>query len=164
MIKLKVKTTRKNDLLKKYASKIKNMRESFSKLVGVALPKLIIDEILSGISPVRNHKFKTYAPSYKKAIVKYYSKKGKSISPVNMKLSGKMLNSIRFIKGSRLIDLAEISFTDPKARYHTVDGIKRKDGVVKRKLLPIGRGEKFNAEISDMIREAIIKSISVEGR
>lgn len=165
MISVKMKTTRKSNLLSLYKDKIKNLIKSFSKAMGYKLPKMIIDDILRGVSPVRSHTFQTYAPSYKKAIIKYYSKlHGKSITPVNLKLSGKMLGSIKYIEGNKLIDLASIVFTDKKAKYHTVDGIKRKDGTVKRKMLPVGKGEKFNAEISEAIREAIIKSISVEGR
>jgi len=110
----------------------------------------IIDNILSGISPVKGQKrFAKYTPRYKSAIRKGKVRsrgervRGKSISPVNLKATGTLLNSLTCkVQGDRI----KIAFTDFVAEFHNVTGpAGRKDKI--RRMLPTKKGEEFNISI-----------------
>jgi len=116
------------------------------------LKKRVVEFIEGGISPVKGKgRFLDYADSYKDLIRKGKLKgAGKKLRPVNLKLSGKMLNSLKIRKTK---DGFTLFFADPKAVYHDTDGIKRNDiptGKVYRRLLP-----RDGEQLSDVITEEI---------
>jgi hypothetical protein len=81
----------------------------------------------------------------------------KKVSPVNLKLSGKMLSHIRFNKNSHN---PIIEFDDPpKYGGKRLSEIHNNDGVGKnktrRRLLPTEKGEEFNANILRRILKAL---------
>lgn len=121
------------------------------------LQKAIIDKsILLGISPVEGEgKFEVYSPSYKQAIRDgRYKEFTKSISPVNLKLSGELLRSF-FVEptGNGL----KVGFRNELAEIHTVRGAGPSKTI--RKMLPVGKDEKFKRsiqkEIVDLVQRAI---------
>ena len=114
----------------------------------------IKDLISKGISPVKGYRrFAPYSPSYKEAIDSGRFP-GKSKRPVNMTLSGKMMDSLDIrVRGEN----AEISFTDEKAVYHNDLGAGKAQTI--RRLLPTNNGEVFTKVIDDKIVEALELSI-----
>lgn len=80
--------------------------------------------------------------------------KGKRISPVNLKVSGKMLSSIRARKTSTSGAKLTIGFTDEKAEYHN----KGTGNLPRRPLLPTV-GEKFNKSITSRLQESVRRAI-----
>lgn len=126
---------------------IPKIRREFIKNSEADLERLIVDESISlGISPVQGEgKFQKYSPSYKEAI-KAGRYSGKNISPVNMKLSGDMLNSFFVKKKSNGII---IGFKDELAEIHTLKGAGKSKVI--RKLLPLGSGEDFKTSIKKQI-------------
>jgi len=121
-----------------------------SVLLGIkkVLDNKIVDEIKSGVSPVKGESFDKYSESYLKAIQKKrYRKYNKSVSPINLHLTGKMLKSYK----SKLIkDGIETKFTDKKAVYHNKDGAGKSK--VLRRMLPTEKGEEWNEEIEDKMQ------------
>ena len=112
--------------------------------------------IANGVSPVRGkRKFRRYSSSYLNQILNGYGltgRYGKRPLPVNMELSGKMMNSLKYKINAGKISLF---FTDKKAEYHDISGVgKRK---VKRRLLPTRPGEKLSVRIDKEIRGSIQK-------
>lgn len=141
------------------------------------LKQAILKDILRGISPVRGERFPKYSKSYKEQIrgkVQFFTvtsggvKKviaikaprgvtlptlphvlGKRLSPVNLKLSGQMLTSLRVRTiGSTTSRRVEISFDDEVAVFHNKLGAGKSKVI--RRLLPTESGERFNRRISKL--------------
>jgi len=114
-------------VFKKKSLKIKvnkDFNKVFKKVRKKSIPKIkeiikdtILDYMKKGNSPVSGHRpFEKYSDDYKEGIRKgYYSRFGKGIRPVNLKLSGKLHRSIkaRITKHG-----ASVWFTDKKAKWH----------------------------------------------
>lgn len=137
--------------------KVKEFQRAVTDISKETLKVAIIDNsILLGISPVEGQgKFAKYSEMYKGQIRKgVYKKDGKNISPVNLKLSGQMLDSF-FVKKSE--KGLKVGFSDEKAYEHTVRGVGFNK--TKRKMLPVGPGEDFKRtikkEIVDVVRKAV---------
>jgi hypothetical protein len=97
--------------------------------------EIVNESILKGKSPVKpGRRYQTYSDSYKRQIKTRFT--FKRISPVNLKLTGKLLDSFTTsTRGNKL----RISFTDKKAVYHD-EGTNK---IPQRKMLPSRRGERF---------------------
>ena len=93
------------------------------------------------------------AKSYQKAGLGY----GKKLRPINLTLSGKMLDSL---KAGNKRDEAMIWFDDEKAYYHN-EGAKLWHGgeLPKRRLLPTNDGERFHRNIFKLIRSYVGEAI-----
>lgn len=132
---------------------IKRVIELAKKQLPDLLRTEIVDNnILKGKSPVRGGaaRYEKYSESYKKQI------RGiKRPSPVNLKLTGDLINSLKFTnipKGLR------VEFTDEKAPWH--DNGEGK--LPQRKLLPTRTGEEFSIIIQRKIKallDKLIKSV-----
>lgn len=68
---------------------------------------------------------------------------GKKLRPINLTLTGKMLDSI---KSRNIPNGFEIWFTDKKAVWHTIEGVGKSR--VKRKMLPVDPGDEFTRLIN----------------
>lgn len=124
--------------------------------------KEIKDQIQRGISPVAGiGRFQKYSTSYRDAIKSGKgdaSKKSGKVSPVNMTLSGEMLDSLNAKRsGTKL----KIGFKDKKAAFHNDQGAGKSKVI--RRLLPTDDGEKFNAKLLQNIRE-VVKRIFIKIR
>jgi len=160
------KVSLSNDVKKLLSGSDKNgiigkVRKDFSKRGPIKVKQAIIKDMIKGISPV-NHggKYKKYSDSYKQEIRDKRSKKirlaspTKSISPVNLRLSGGMHNSLKsFMKGKVLV----VQFKSFLADIHNRLGAGKSR--VKRRLLPTNSGEKFNRNINKVILSELKKSI-----
>jgi len=135
---------------RKYADFLKNVSKNFSKELKMDIADKIIEVILSGRSPVKGKQFRQYAKSYEKI-------KGRR-KPVDLLVSGQMLNSIRVFQKRDKKGTLMVKFTDKLAVIHDKKGIKRKDGKVIRRLLP-RRGEVFKAEIQNYILKILKKAV-----
>jgi hypothetical protein len=131
----------------------KNMQQAKDAFFSDVL-KIIVSEIKSfiakGISPVSGKtRYDRYSDSYREGI-KGRKIEGKTkVSPVNLKQTGKMLESLRAEKVTRGV---KVSFSDEKAKYHDIDGAGKAKTI--RRLLPNtgGRdGELFNKRLMDNI-------------
>lgn len=138
---------------------IPKVRKEFLRQSKRDLKKLVIDESISkGISPVEGQgKFEKYSKSYKEAIkAGRYSQYSKTISPVNMKLSGDMLESF-FVEDNG--NSLKIGFDHELAEIHNDKGAGQSKVI--RRLLPTKQGEKFKRSILrgilDLLDSAVAK-------
>lgn len=134
--------------------KIKQALKAISK---EDVKQIIVNgSILLGQSPVEGERFPKYSKSYKKAIKQgRYAEYGKSISPVNLMLSGKMLDSFFIkVKGLGLV----VGFKSKIAKYHTVEGAGKSKVI--RKMLPVGQGETFKRKTRGQIIALVQKEIN----
>lgn len=74
----------------------------------------------------------------------------KKKSPVNLYLSGKMMDSLR-IKKDSANKVVLLGFTDKKAKYHDRDGVGKNKTL--RRLLPTRQGEKFKPNINTALKK-----------
>lgn len=124
-----------------------NISKRFARSLKDEFEGAIQDEIMSGKSPVRGHKWPDYSDAYAKR---------KGFKRPNMFLTGKMLKSLRVVQdpSGRVI----VSFSDEKASWHQTGA----GNLPKRKLLPRGR-DRFNVKLTKLIqrilKEAVKKSI-----
>lgn len=144
---------------------VKDIRKNSINKMKREIKPLIIDEILRGVSPVSKGgrkpqntggrvRYKAYSDSYKKQIEKM---SGKSIRPVNLKVTGNLLNSLKARLTKKGLTLF---FSDFKAKYHDRQGAGKSKII--RRMLPSQKGEVFNKNISktifDIINNAVKKS------
>lgn len=123
---------------------VPRIKKAFIEVAKDELQEIIVEEnIKLGLSPVQGEgKFERYSESYKDAIkAGRYKEFGKSISPVNLKLSGNLLDSF-FVK--RKGDSLVVGFSDKLADIHTNQGAGKSKTI--RKMLP-GDGESFKTSI-----------------
>ena len=81
--------------------------------------------------------------------------KNKKKTPRNLKLTGRMLRSI---KSRKFKDYVRVWFTDSKAKYH--DKLGAGKSKVIRRMMP-RNGEQFNAGIRRRIANALLKAIKL---
>jgi len=130
-------------------SKLSQYEKEALQVLADRIEEPILASIRKGVSPVGGKKFAKYSKSYKDAIkAGRYRKFGKRISPINLKLSGKMLNSF-FVKLNK--DSLELGFDNEVATFHNRKGAGKSKVI--RRLLP-RRGEFFNDVIVNKIRLA----------
>lgn len=147
-IKTDLKTLRKltDDVRKKFTQELETGE------VGKELIAAILNLLNKGISPVEGeNRFKRYSDSYRDSIKKKYIKEKTKVSPVTMKKTGEMQESLKFVIKGRSTFL---QFDDKKAAYHN-EGNKK---LPKRKLLPNKKGEKFTPRILSKIVKALKKA------
>lgn len=170
----------------------------FAKIAPKPIKRQILDDLNSGVSPVRGEgKLEKYSDFYKDAIrgeahtddsgqsfiwrsdkggrpYKVYVPEGfnntdvtsqgsKSISPVNLKLSGKLHKSLNvaatsFPISGRPFLILRIQFKHFLAYIHNNLGAGKK-GVVRR-MLPTEAGERFNNKTTRLIKNILNASVS----
>ena len=133
----------------KYSKSYKNFkafahvaRRVAAREVAKDLASEILELLEDGISPTKKGKFKKeYSQRYIRAIINGNYGGGKTISPVNLKLSGQMYSSLKasWVTGSGCI---RVRFSDPIARIHD----KGLDGKPVRRLLP-NNTERFHIKV-----------------
>ena len=150
---LKYKIKVDTSLLKE---KYEKFKEEALKDISQNIGSYIKDSIGAGISPVGKLKdFKKYSKSYTKAIAKTGGfDVNKNASPVNLTLTGKLINSLKIVLGS---DRINIRFDNEKFIYHNNEGAGKSK--VKRRMLPTEQGEKFNKQITTSIKESLSRVI-----
>ena len=138
---------------------IGNIQRRFIDQAPALLDKEIKTSILKGESPVDKGEWKTpYSLSYRNAMNTNWVLRmvGKKEKPVNLKVSGQLLNSLTIRpKGNKL----EISFEDKLAVYHNKDGAEKSKAI--RRMLPTEDGEEFNNRISvklNILLRSVVKS------
>ncbi len=137
---------------RKLNEKFKRFKRETLNSLQRPLKRAIVNEINQGRTPVSGSKrrFERYSASYRRAISKgRFSDQSKKRSPVNLRLSGKLLRSLVSNVSNGIL---KISFTDKKAEFHQ----EGQGNLPVRKLLP-GPGEKFSKTIQLMIREFVSK-------
>lgn len=156
---VKIKKTRKRLIALTIAERVK---EPFKKNVKKFIKEEVVKSIERGVSPVEKGgkdpksssgqlRYKGYSDIYKKQMRTRY--KNKKQRPVNLKLTGKLLRSI---KAKYTKEGVRVWFTDKKAKYH--DKLGAGKSKVIRRMIPHD-GEKFNAGISRKIVNALKEAI-----
>ncbi len=79
---------------------------------------------------------------------------GKTPSPVNLKVTGDLINSLK-VKNRG--DRVNIRFDNEKFVYHNNEGVGK--AKVKRRMLPTESGERFNLTINTTLRESLTRLI-----
>jgi hypothetical protein len=140
----------------KALSLLETTREDFKKEIKDKFGEELLDLIQKGVNPVKKtgNKYQQYSESYKKAI-KAGKVPGKDrISPVTLKQTGALHESL-------VIDISgknpRVTFTDPKAFYHNNEGAGKSK--VKRRLLPDMGGEEFTLRLFQKIMDALKAAI-----
>ncbi len=138
--------------------KVARYKKKAKKELPKVLQKAIVETIQSGQSPVEGFKFEPYSDVYLDEIEngKYFNF-SKRKSPVNMTLSGDMLNSF-FVKDTN--KGVQLGFDNSLAEIHNSKGAGKSKVI--RRLLPTNKGERFKRTIRSDIREvlqSIIKKI-----
>lgn len=131
-------------------SKLRKISDQFYRKGRVLLQKEIISALERGTSPVAGVKarFEPYTESYKKQIKRI---PGKSVRPVNLKVTGKLHDSLFFKKKPRSFI---VGFNNFLADIHNRLGpAGRKDKV--RRMLPTRDGETFKRNILRKIRDLL---------
>ena len=139
------KTTTTYKQLLSYANKLR--RESLKDLKNKLKPE-ILELMQDGISPTQGGEwYPEYSERYKRGILS--GKYKKSISPVNLKLTGKLHRSLK-VKTNVKSGTITLKFTDDKAAKHD-KGL----GVLPvRQLLP-NSGQRFHANIRLLIDRTV---------
>lgn len=166
-----VKITIKKGRLKKI---VRDTGVNYIRGAKTLLDRKIVSEMKKGKSPVKNGRWDApYSQSYKdvlKGKVSFRKIKGatipfkspdlniiglgKRISPVNLKLSGQLHNSLStIIKGFSLI----IDFKDKLAKIHNKLGAGASKAI--RRMLPTEKGEDFNDEIDRGLTKALANAV-----
>lgn len=135
---------------------VRNSRDPAKAL----MKREVLNSIARGVSPAKgggdqtggSARFVRYSESYINAILKgRFARFSKRLRPVNLKLSGKMLRSIKTLNTKTGFT---IFFSDRLADIHQNQGAGRRK--VKRKLLPDARkGETFSRVITNKLVKLI---------
>lgn len=137
-------------------SLLETTREDFKKEIKDKFGNELLDLIEKGVNPVKEsgNKYPKYSESYKAAI-KAGRVPGKSkISPVDLKQTGALHNSLTIdISGHN----PRVTFNDPKALYHNDIGVGKSKVV--RRILPNHGGEEFTYRLFQKIIEALKSAI-----
>jgi hypothetical protein len=140
-------------------SLLETTREDFKKEIHKNFRKELLELLEKGLSPVKKtgNRQAAYSESYRKAI-KAGRVPGKTkVSPVDLKQTGELHNSV-------IIDISgenpRVTFDSEKAFWHNNLGVGKDK--VKRRLLPDGSGEEFTLvlfrKIMNALKEAIKKN------
>ena len=135
------------------------LAKKFKVLAITSIENDVVDEVLGllevGISPTRDGEWK---PNYSNMYVGQIQKgkyPSKTISPVNLKLTGALYRSLKTTSKPQLGSL-RIEFTDKKAKDHD-QGLK---GLPIRRLFPAGN-ERLHSKLTSFLarrmRSALIK-------
>lgn len=130
---------------------LKEVKKKYKADIPKKLAEAILYRILQGKSPVKGYgPFDKYSDSYKKQIRRGYYP-GKQIRPVNLKLNGMMLRSLKIRNTQKGFTLF---FSDEKANWHQYG-----EGTVPvRRMLP-DEGEKFSIAIDDLMTKELTKIV-----
>jgi phage gpG-like protein len=141
----KVKVTSRFDIL----TELKRLKgDALGRELGPAVIKELKDFVSKGVSPIEGERrFERYKDPTT------YPGGEKNRVPVNLKLTGEMLNSITWkpIEGGVLIEAK-----DPKAIYHHTGTAN----MAARPFIPMMPGQTFNQSITRTIRAIYNKAIS----
>lgn len=123
--------------------------------LGTKIIKEMKRMIAKGNSPVKGfRRFPPYAAQRGNAKSNYPENiDGKSTRPVNMELTGDMLNDLDFRsagKGKIEVGVMGDSFSELKSRVHNTG--ERRD-IPQRKFIPFEEGDEFAARIQKLIRD-----------
>jgi len=137
-------------------SLLETTREDFKKEIHKNFREALLELLEKGLTPVKRtgNRHAPYSESYRKAI-KAGRVPGKfKVSPVDLKQTGALHNSV-------VIDISgenpRVTFTDEKAFWHNNEGVGKSK--VKRRLLPDGSGEEFTLVLFRKILEALKTAI-----
>jgi len=139
-------------------SQLGNTKSRFYKVIEKIFPQEILNFISKGISPVSNQrKYQKYSDSYKTAIKKGYVDGKKKRSPVDLKQSGDLHDSLETSITNRGV---KFEFKDEKAKYHDIEGAGKKK-VIRRLLPNTGNreNENFNNRLLDIIKKVFEKQL-----
>lgn len=141
-------------------SKIEKSNDKWKSQAQDLLKEEVLSSISRGQSPVLGggnqtgggQRYTGYSPSYSDAIKKgRYDEYGKKLRPVNLNLSGKMLESLKTVPTAKGI---KIYFGSKIADYHNEEGAGKSKVI--RRLLPKD-GESFSRVITQKLADLYIK-------
>ena len=141
---------------------IGDIRADFNKQGPNTFRKAIISDMNKSISPVKGQgKWVRYSGSYIKQIQGFLGQAwGKDVSPVNLKLSGELHNSLK-VFGVGLLSktyVLRIQFNDFLADIHNRRGTSKKKVI--RRLLPTINGEEFNYGLTQVLLKSLKDSVA----
>lgn len=144
----------KLDKIRKQVKK-KFLAEAPKKLAKIMRREIIDNHILKGKSPVKGEgRFDRYSDSYRRMIKNpngIFKAIGKKVTPVNLKVSGALLESFSIKETNKGLI---IGFTDKVSGYHQ----KGTDKMPRRQMLPgAGGNEKFTNAISRAYNKEAVK-------
>ena len=139
------------------------------------IKELLLSSFKVGISPVKNGRWDVpYSESYQAAIrglVTFRMIKGtrkllampfpdpaifgfgKTVSPVNLKLSGQLYNDLRVEPKGNAILVHFVGDSDRIANYHNKEGAGKKKAI--RQIMPSESGQTFNEHITNKLNDIL---------
>jgi hypothetical protein len=148
---MKIKVSREGIFsVNKKLESIAKVEKETAREVGEAVVKEMLDQIGKGVSPIRGEgRF----PRYKNP--KKYPADQKPKSPVNLKLTGQMLDSLKFsVYSTRTGFGTEIQYSNQEAKLKEKGHRDGANGQPKRPTIPLkSLGETFSARIIRLIRD-----------
>lgn len=141
--------------LKLFRKQLDELERTIGEVIEQDLKKEVIDSIERGVSPVKGQgRFDQYSESYKGIIRRDLSGFGKKNRPVNLKVSGVLLDSVfTEVKNNKVT----IGFKDELFDIHNRQGAGKSKVV--RRMLPTQTGEEFTRSITLRLRELIERKI-----
>ena len=148
-----------NQIFPKIISELKGVQKEIInrgwKEASELLEEDIVSSIERGASPVeKENRFVKYSDSYTKAI-KEGRHGNKKLRPVNLKLSGEMLASIKSKKTSTGFSTSFSKMVNGKnlAEIHSFEGAGKSKTI--RKILP-GKDEQYKRAVTDRARKSLV--------
>lgn len=141
---------------------ISDIRKEFERKGPDTFRKAMLADMNKSISPVKGAgKWVKYSDSYITAVKGFLGQAwGKDISPVNLKLSGELHNSLK-VYGIGLLSktyVLRISFNDFLADIHNRRGASKKKVI--RRLLPTNNGEEFNYGLTRILLNSLKDAVA----
>lgn len=140
---------------------ISEIRKEFNKRGPNDFRKAMLADMNKSISPVKGQgKWIRYSESYIKAIQGELGQTwDKNVSPVNLKLSGELHNSLKVYGVGFLskVYVLRVQFTDFLADIHNRRGASKKKVI--RRLLPTENGEQFNYGLTQVLLRSLRDSV-----
>lgn len=154
----------------------RGIKQSYWNEIGKSgLVEIIVGFIRKGTSVVQGEgRFTKYSDGYVrsiKGVVLFKTKDGREVSfktpktkglgvgkkqsPVNLTVSGDMLDSLKFTKSNGIL-----KFTSKLAKYHN-DG---EGNLPERRLLPNRDGERFNPRVRKVLRDSLAAAVKKQAR
>lgn len=157
-----IKKSKKLDDILKGTPVISEIRKDFDRRGPDTFRKALLADMNKSISPVKGQgKWIKYSDSYITAIRgELGATWDKQISPVNLKLSGTLHNSLK-VFGVGLLSktyVLRVQFNDFLADIHNRRGASKKKVI--RRLLPTNSNEEFNYGLTQVLLRSLRESVA----
>lgn len=131
------------------------IKKDFARAIAKTIVREIKGSIEAGISPVAGEgRFVKYSASYANSIKKGRVGHGKNVRPVNLKVTGDMLKTL---KARMAGDKCRVVISHKLANIHNTLGAGKSKII--RRIMPDGKGEIFSRALMSYLKEAAMNAV-----